>query len=97
MNVKLKEKNEILQNYIQIIKDNNFKSNDILIFTDNSVASLNYIRQIDINISEELKIRTYSQFVREEVKKYWPIILSYCKNIIKKDLVPKFISNNLKT
>lgn len=61
MIVKLKEKNEILQNYIQIIKDNNFKSNDILIFTDNSVASLNYIRQIDINISEELKIRTYSQ------------------------------------
>ena len=58
MIVKLKEKNEILQNYIQIIKDNNFKSNDILIFTDNSVASLNYIRQIDKNIREELKIRT---------------------------------------
>lgn len=97
MIVKLKEKNEILQNYIQTIKDNNFKSNDILIFTDNSVASLNYIRQIDINISEELKIRTYSQFVREEVTTYWPIILSSCKNIIKKDLVPTFISTNLKT
>lgn len=97
MIVKLKEKNEILQNYIQIIKDNNFKSNDILIFTDNSVASLIYIRQIDINISEELKIRTYSQFVREEVTTYWPIILSSCKNIIKKDLVPTFISTNLKT
>lgn len=97
MIVKLKEKNEILQNYIQIIKDNNFKSSDILIFTDNSVTSLNYIRQIDINISEELKIRTYSQFVREEVTTYWPIILSSCKNIIKKDLVPTFISTNLKT
>ena len=97
MIVKLKEKNEILQNYIQIIKDNNFKSSDILIFTDNSVASLNYIRQIDINISEELNIRTYSQFVREEVTTYWPIILSSCKNIIKKDLVPTFISTNLKT
>ena len=97
MIVKLKEKNEILQNYIQIIKNNNFKSKDILIFTDNSVASLNYIRQIDINISEELKIRTYSQFVREEVTTYWPIILSSCKNIIKKDLVPTFISTNLKT
>lgn len=97
MIVKLKEKNEILQNCIQIIKDNNFKSSDILIFTDNSVASLNYIRQIDINISEELKIRTYSQFVREEVTTYWPIILSSCKNIIKKDLVPTFISTNLKT
>ena len=97
MIVKLKEKNEILQNYIQIIKDNNFKSSDILIFTDNSVASLNYIRQIDINISEELKIRTYSQFVREEVTTYWPIILSSCKNIIKKYLVPTFISTNLKT
>ena len=79
MIVKLKEKNEILQNYIQIIKDNNFKSSDILIFTDNSVASLNYIRQIDINISEELKIRTYSQFVREEVTTYWPIIYHLVK------------------
>lgn len=97
MIVKLKEKNEILQNYIQIIKDNNFKSSDILIFTDNSVASLNYIRQIDINISEELKIRTYSQFVREEITTYWPIISSSCKKIIKKDLVPTFISTNLKT
>lgn len=97
MIVKLKEKNEILQNYIQIIKDNNFKSSDILIFTDNSVASLNYIRQIDINISEEIKIRTYSQFVREEITTYWPIISSYCKKIIKKDLVPTFISTNLKT
>lgn len=97
MIVKLKEKNEILQNYIQIIKYNNFKSSDILIFTDNSVASLNYIRQIDINISEELKIRTYSQFVREEITTYWPIISSSCKKIIKKDLVPTFISTNLKT
>lgn len=77
MIVKLKEKNEILQNYIQIIKDNNFKSSDILIFTDNSVASLNYIRQIDINISEELKIRTYSQFVRgsNNILAYYFIIL----------------------
>ena len=97
MIVKLKEKNEILQNYIQIIKDNNFKSNDILIFTDNSVASLNYIRQIDINISEELKIRTYSQFVRGEIITYWPIILNDCEDIIKKNLTPTFISSNLKT
>lgn len=97
MIVKLKEKNEILQNYIQRVKDNNFKSSDILVFTDNSVASLNYIRKIDINISEELKIRTYSQFVREEITTYWPIISSSCKKIIKKDLVPTFISTNLKT
>ena len=97
MIVKLEDKNKILQNYIQIIKYNNFKSSDILVFTDNSVASLNYIRQIDINISEELKIRTYSQFVREEITTYWPIISSSCKKIIKKDLVPKFISTNLKT
>ena len=97
MIVKLEDKNKILQNYIQTIRDNNFKSSDILVFTDNSVASLNYIRKIDINISEELKIRTYSQFVREEITTYWPIISSSCKKIIKKDLVPTFISTNLKT
>lgn len=97
MIVKLENKNDILQKYIQIIKNNDFKSKDILVFTDNSVASLNYIRQIDINISEELKIRTYNQFIREEITTYWPIISSVCPNIISKNLVPTFISNNLKT
>ena len=43
------------------------------------------------------KLDLHLYFVREEVTTYWPIILSSCKNIIKKDLVPTFISTNLKT
>ena len=38
MIVKLKEKNEILQNYIQIIKDNNFKKG-ILISSERFIKS----------------------------------------------------------
>lgn len=97
MIVRLEYKNDILKKYVQLIKNNDFKSRDILVFTDNSVTSLNYIRKIDINISEELKICTYSQFIREEIITYWPIISSACKNILNKSLVPTFISTNLKT
>lgn len=94
---KLNNKNQILQKYTAIIKNNNFKSKDILMLTDNGISSLNYIRKIDINICEELKICTYNQFIRGEITTYWPIISKSCKQISNKFLVPTFISTNLKT
>ena len=97
MITKLQDRNKILDKYIEIIKQNNFKSSDILMFVDNNVNRLEYIKQIDIKISEELKICTYSQFVRGEITTYWPIISNECKDIIKKNLTPIFISSNLKT
>ena len=90
MITKLHNKNKILDKYIEIIKQNNFKSSDILVFVDNNINRLEYI-------SEELKICTYSQFVRGEIITYWPIILNDCEDIIKKNLTPTFISSNLKT
>ncbi len=97
MIVKLEDRNKILDEYIKVIKRNNFKSNDILVFVDNNVTRLNYTRQISMDISEELKICTYSQFVRTEITTYWPIICDTCNDIVNKSLVPTFISTNLKT
>ena len=97
MITKLHDKNKILDKYIEIIKQNNFKSSDILVFVDNNINRLEYIKKIELKISEELKICTYSQFVRGEIITYWPIILNDCEDIIKKNLTPTFISSNLKT
>lgn len=97
MITKLHDKNKILDKYIEIIKQNNFKSSDILVFVDNNINRLEYIKKIELKISEELKIYTYSQFVRGEIITYWPIILNDCEDIIKKNLTPTFISSNLKT
>ena len=96
MITKLHDKNKILDKYIEIIKQNNFKSSDILVFVDNNINRLEYIKKIELKISEELKICTYSQFVRGEIITYWPIILNDCEDIIKKNLTPTFISSNLK-
>ncbi|MBU5335958.1 UvrD-helicase domain-containing protein [Intestinibacter bartlettii] len=97
MITKLQRRNEIIDRYIEIVKTNNFKSSDILVFVDNNVTRLNYTRQLDMSISEEFKICTYSQFVRSEITTYWPIISDACSKIVKKSLVPTFISTNLKT
>ena len=93
----LEDRKNIVKKYLEIIKNNNFKSNNILMLVDNNVIRLNYIRQMNLDLSEELKICTYSQFVREEITKYWPIISGVCKDIVNKSLSPIFISTNLKT
>ncbi|MGN1032274.1 MAG: UvrD-helicase domain-containing protein, partial [Intestinibacter sp.] len=93
----LEDRKNIVKKYLDIIKNNNFKSNNILMLVDNNVIRLNYIRQMTLDLSEELKICTYSQFVREEITKYWTIISSACKDIVNKSLSPIFISTNLKT
>ena len=90
------DRKNILKKYIEIIKENNFKSNNILMLVDNNVVRLNYIRQINTPMSEEIKICTYSQFVKEEISKYWTII-SESLNTMDKSLSPIFISTNLKT
>lgn len=93
----LDDRKNIVGKYLEIIKNNDFRSNNILMLVDNNVIRLNYIRQVNLDISEELKICTYSQFVREEVEKYWPIISEACGDIVDKNLSPIFISTNLKT
>lgn len=90
-----KKKEKILNIYENIIKNNNYKSSNILFLVPNAITKLSYIREIRLPFSEQLKITTYSHFVQSEVIKYWPIIAENCKEIKKEKISPSFISQSL--
>lgn len=90
-----KKKEKILNIYENIIKNNNYKSSNILFLVPNAITKLSYIREIKLSFSEQLKITTYSHFVQSEVIKYWPIIAENCQEIKKEKISPSFISQSL--
>ena len=90
-----KKKQKIINIYENIIKENKYRSKDILFLVPNNITKLNYIRQINLLFSEELKITTYSHFVQNELIKYWPIIVNSCDKIKTTKTSPSFISQSL--
>ena len=90
-----KKKEKIINIYENIIKKNNYRSKNILFLVPNSITKLNYMRDINLPFSEELKITTYSHFVQSELLKYWPIVVKNCNQIKKEKISPSFISPSL--
>ena len=90
-----KKKEKITNIYENIIKKNNYRSKNILFLVPNSITKLNYMRDINLPFSEELKITTYSHFVQSELIKYWPIVVKNCNQIKKDQISPSFISPSL--
>ena len=90
-----KKKEKILNIYENIIKNNNYKSSNILFLVPNAITKLSYLREIKLPFSEQLKITTYSHFIQSEVIKYWPIIAENCQEIKKEKISPSFISQSL--
>ena len=90
-----KKKEKIINIYEDIIKKNNYRSKNILFLVPNSITKLNYMRDINLPFSEELKITTYSHFVQSELIKYWPIVVKNCNQIKKEKISPSFISPSL--
>ena len=90
-----KKKEKIINIYENIIKKNNYRSKNILFLVPNSITKLNYMRDINLLFSEELKITTYSHFVQSELIKYWPIVVKNCNQIKKDQISPSFISPSL--
>ena len=90
-----KKKEKIINIYENIIKKNNYRSKNILFLVPNSITKLNYMRDINLPFSEELKITTYSHFVQSELIKYWPIVVKNCNQIKKDKISPSFISPSL--
>ena len=89
--VDLNEKKEkIINIYENIIKNNNYRSKDILFLVPNGITKLSYMRDINLPLSEDLKITTYSHFVQNELIKYWPIIEENCERIKKDKISPSF-------
>lgn len=90
-----KKKEKIINIYENIIRKNNYKSKDILFLVPNNITKLSYMREINLPLSEELKITTYSHFVQSELIKYWPIIEDNCEKIKVNKISPSFISQSL--
>ena len=90
-----KKKEKIINIYENIIKENNYRSKDILFLVPNGITKLGYMREINLPFSEELKITTYSHFVQSELIKYWPIIENNCDQININKISPSFISQSL--
>jgi len=90
-----KKKEKIVNIYENIIKENNYRSKDILFLVPNGITKLSYMRAINLPFSEELRITTYSHFVQSEIIKYWSIVENNCDKIKSNKTSPSFISQSL--
>lgn len=70
---------ESINLYNKLIKENKYKSSEILFLVSNNTTRMNVLNDIDFDFSEEIKITTYISFVKNELKKYWSLISN--KNI----------------
>ncbi|WP_455539497.1 hypothetical protein [Terrisporobacter sp.] len=90
-----KKKEKILDIYNKILKNNDYRSNDVLFLVPNAITKLSYMRELNVPFSEELKITTYTHFVQGELMKYWPIVEENCQQIKVNKISPSFISSSL--
>ncbi|WP_242824174.1 hypothetical protein [[Clostridium] dakarense] len=81
--------------YTKLINQNNNKSKNIMILVSNNRARTAYLRKLNLNFSEELKIITYLSFIKKEIIKFWPLILEKCDKVEKNTISPIFISSSL--
>ncbi|MFI3211226.1 MAG: hypothetical protein R3Y64_09310 [Peptostreptococcaceae bacterium] len=58
--------------YKKLISNN--KSKDILLLVENSMIKNKYIDNLDLDCSEKLDITTYYNFIKKEIKVYFPLI-----------------------
>ena len=87
--------NEIVDLYNKILDENNNKTSKVMILVPNSSTRLDYIKRLKPNISEEIKIITYMNFIKGEIARFWPIINTNCDYIKTNTISPTFISNSL--
>ena len=87
--------NKILDLYRKLLNETNNRSKCIMLIVPNATSKLNYERELNIDISEELNITTYSSFIKREIIKFWPLITEKCNQIINKSISPIFIPSSL--
>ena len=89
------KEDKVLNLYLKLLKSNNNKSKSILLFVENNISKLNYEKKLNLEFSEELNIITYLSFIKRDLIKFWPIVVSKCKQIKTNNISPVFIYNNL--
>lgn len=93
---KLNDKiNKLVEIYKNLLKENNYKSKDILFLVPNNNTKSLYEENLHLELSESINITTYLSFIRKEIIKFWPIICENCDKIHKINISPIFIYNNL--
>ena len=87
--------NKVLDLYRKLLNETNNRSKCIMLIVPNATSKLNYERELNIDISEELNITTYISFIKREIIKFWPLITEKCNQIINKSISPIFIPSSL--
>lgn len=90
-----KKRKEITNIYSKLIKENDNKSQKIILLVPNNMTKLKYDKNIDLEYSEELRITTYLNFIKRELTKFWPLINERCNQVKNKKISPAFIQNSL--
>ncbi|OBR90274.1 hypothetical protein CLRAG_34490 [Clostridium ragsdalei P11] len=80
------------EKYRHMIESQKIKSEEILVFVMNLNQVMAWKRNLSFNFCGQCKIKTYANFVKEEVIKYWPIIEKNCKLIRKSEIRPEFVN-----
>ncbi len=80
------------EKYRHMIECEKIKSEEILAFVMNLNQVMAWKRNLSFNFCGQCKIKTYANFVKEEVIKYWPIIEKSCKLVRKGEIRPEFVN-----
>ena len=91
----IEKSKKVISKYIELVNLNNNRSSEILMLVPNNTIRIKYQRDINIDFSEDININTYVAFVKNELIKYWPIVIENCEKIHKNTIAPIFISNSL--
>ena len=83
--------NKILDLYRKLLNETNNRSKCIMLIVPNATSKLNYERELNIDISEELNITTYISFIKRVIKISIRFLLILILNII----IPYVILNSL--
>ena len=81
--------------YNDLLNKTNNRSRCIMLMVSNSTSKLNHERALNIDVSEELNITTYINFIKKEILKFWPLIAERLNKIRNKSISPIFIPNSL--
>ncbi|CEO08622.1 Uncharacterised protein [[Clostridium] sordellii] len=88
--------NDLLKKYIEFASIKGIRTGNILFLVPNNKVKREYDKNINLNISEEIKTTTYISFISKEVIKFWPMIEEKCNEILEHRLKPITISSSLR-
>ncbi|CEP45860.1 hypothetical protein [Paraclostridium sordellii] len=88
--------NDLLKKYIEFASIKGIRTGNILFLLPNNKIKREYDKNINLNISEEIKTTTYISFISKEVIKFWPMIDEKCDEILEHRLKPITISSSLR-